>query len=340
MKNKKGFTLVELLAVIAILAILVIMALPAVLRMFNSARKDSFTNEVNTVIRTARQQYLLSGGSDTKWSNAEGSTKALYLTGNNSLKYYVEMNGNGQIIKLQVTNGDFQYNKSGVIDIANAEDVEEISTLDPNEVLVITGNNTKRIKLTTSVGSFSPSETVQELYVDAIDDGYVYEFDSTAASHGSRINDSYIAVLEFTYEYFNENSYIEVYDNNTNNLITRITYDMAPKNRIDITKLVDISKRNYFITIGDYNWSDLRVVLSSDIENAVNSQGMCLYKVYTFPGLSQESYNGPWVDANSAIAEQLLYLRNSVSEQQFKKFTCDLETMNCEAIWRISGGAV
>ena len=48
--NKKGFTLVELLAVIAILAILVIMALPAVLRMFNQARKDSFTNEVITIL--------------------------------------------------------------------------------------------------------------------------------------------------------------------------------------------------------------------------------------------------------------------------------------------------
>ena len=36
--KKKGFTLVELLAVIAILAILVIMALPAVLSMFTKAR--------------------------------------------------------------------------------------------------------------------------------------------------------------------------------------------------------------------------------------------------------------------------------------------------------------
>ncbi len=49
MKNK-GFTLVELLAVIAILAILVIMALPAVFRMYNKARIDSFSNEVNTII--------------------------------------------------------------------------------------------------------------------------------------------------------------------------------------------------------------------------------------------------------------------------------------------------
>ena len=62
MKNKKGFTLVELLAVIAILAILVIMALPAVLRMFEKARVDSFTNEVNVLVRTTEQQYLLGGG--------------------------------------------------------------------------------------------------------------------------------------------------------------------------------------------------------------------------------------------------------------------------------------
>ncbi|UKI58404.1 MAG: prepilin-type N-terminal cleavage/methylation domain-containing protein [Clostridium sp.] len=37
--NKKGFTLVELLAVIAILAILVLVAVPNVLGMFNNAKK-------------------------------------------------------------------------------------------------------------------------------------------------------------------------------------------------------------------------------------------------------------------------------------------------------------
>lgn len=40
--NKRGFTLVELLAVIAILALLVIIALPNVLSMFNNAKKIYF----------------------------------------------------------------------------------------------------------------------------------------------------------------------------------------------------------------------------------------------------------------------------------------------------------
>ena len=139
--KKKGFTLVELLAVIAILAILVIMALPAVLRMFNQARKDSFTNEVNTIIRTARQQYLLSGGTDTTWSNAEGSTKSLDLTGNSGLRYYVKMNNEGKITKLQVSNGDFQYNvtNNAGIDVASSNDVEAVTS--ENELVInSTGN--------------------------------------------------------------------------------------------------------------------------------------------------------------------------------------------------------
>ena len=148
--KKRGFTLVELLAVIAILAILVIMALPAVLKMFNQARKDSFTNEVNTILRTARQQYLLSGGADTEWSNVSGSSNSLDLTGNSRLQYYVKMNNEGQITKLQVSNGDFQYNKSGIIDIAESSDVEEVTgenaiTLGGNSIVFVTRANSSSI---------------------------------------------------------------------------------------------------------------------------------------------------------------------------------------------------
>ena len=48
---KKGFTLVELLAVIAIVAILVIIALPNVMGMFNQARESTFTTELKKIYR-------------------------------------------------------------------------------------------------------------------------------------------------------------------------------------------------------------------------------------------------------------------------------------------------
>ncbi len=138
--KKKGFTLVELLAVIAILAILVIMALPAVLNMYNKARIDSFSNEVNTIVRTARQQYLLDGGKNNIYTNSEGSSNELELTGDSGLKYYVETNNTGKIVKLQVTNGIYQYDMSDSngIDIIDKEDIKVVSDLENGEILNIT----------------------------------------------------------------------------------------------------------------------------------------------------------------------------------------------------------
>ena len=54
MKNKEGFTLVELLAVIAILAILVIIALPNIVGMFNGAKKNLFLTEAKTLFKETR----------------------------------------------------------------------------------------------------------------------------------------------------------------------------------------------------------------------------------------------------------------------------------------------
>ena len=56
MENKRGFTLVELLAVIAILAILVIIALPNVINMYTKARKNAFLTEAQNVLN----QHLIS----------------------------------------------------------------------------------------------------------------------------------------------------------------------------------------------------------------------------------------------------------------------------------------
>ena len=58
MKNKKGFTLVELLAVIAIMAILLIIALPNVLKMFNESKEKIFLTESKSVFKEAINQTI------------------------------------------------------------------------------------------------------------------------------------------------------------------------------------------------------------------------------------------------------------------------------------------
>ena len=59
MKNtRKGFTLVELLAVIVILAIIMIIAIPSVLGTMTTARKKSFCEYVTKVYMAAESKYM------------------------------------------------------------------------------------------------------------------------------------------------------------------------------------------------------------------------------------------------------------------------------------------
>ena len=72
-KKKKGFTLVELLAVIVILAVLVLLAVPSVLKMMDGAKNNAFKIEAENIAKAAKSAYaddLLN--SDTTRSTANG----------------------------------------------------------------------------------------------------------------------------------------------------------------------------------------------------------------------------------------------------------------------------
>ncbi len=53
-RNKKGFTLVELLAVIVVLAVILAIAIPNVLGIIDNARKDSFASTAKMMIEAAK----------------------------------------------------------------------------------------------------------------------------------------------------------------------------------------------------------------------------------------------------------------------------------------------
>lgn len=66
MKNKKGFTLVELLAVIVILAVIILIAVNAVLPQMQKARKKSFADEALSFAKAAENAYVDQQASGTK----------------------------------------------------------------------------------------------------------------------------------------------------------------------------------------------------------------------------------------------------------------------------------
>lgn len=59
-KNKKGFTLVELLAVIVILAIILAIAVPGISGIINSARRGSFESDAKMIVTGVEYTVLQS----------------------------------------------------------------------------------------------------------------------------------------------------------------------------------------------------------------------------------------------------------------------------------------
>lgn len=104
-KNKKGFTLVELLAVIVVLAIIMIIAVPNVLDAMENARKSAFVTYGQRIIETAQTKY---------------STKLLFNGATSSLDGCYSI---GNIM------GSSTGNYSGYIEISTSESTKTTFTL-------------------------------------------------------------------------------------------------------------------------------------------------------------------------------------------------------------------
>ncbi len=133
MKNSKGFTLVELLAVIAILAILVLLVIPNVIKIYNSAKKELFITEIKTVFSTVEKQYISdsihgSTGSKIYCKSSTDSLNALDLKGNN-IYYFVNTDSTGKIINISVWNDKYKISKSSSPTINNIS-TDDITTPD------------------------------------------------------------------------------------------------------------------------------------------------------------------------------------------------------------------
>ena len=126
-KNKKGFTLVELLAVVAVLAILVIIAMPNILGLFKTARKNTFIVESRTLYNEVKKQELFDSNKSKIYS-----TGTLDISGGKDLEYSISTNESGQIICFQVANSQYMWiyrNKGFPIgretDVAQEDEVAE-----------------------------------------------------------------------------------------------------------------------------------------------------------------------------------------------------------------------
>ncbi len=126
MKNKKGFTLVELLAVIAILAILMLLIMPNVLGMFSKGKKETFMVQVQSIIRAAetqKQNDELTGKNVQGYCNNIGSMcppeMKLDIT-DSGVKYALLFNNSNKVSAVAVEDSNYCYVNS--TDVANIDE--------------------------------------------------------------------------------------------------------------------------------------------------------------------------------------------------------------------------
>ena len=134
MKNKKGFTLVELLAVIAILAILVIIALPNVLSMFRNAKKNTFADEVQNLVKSAENKYLTNSMNNVTGEMCfDSKNNKLDMTGRDNIIYKIKLSETGKIIEVNVRDDNYELiakEETGInrADLGNKYKVESAKT--------------------------------------------------------------------------------------------------------------------------------------------------------------------------------------------------------------------
>ena len=313
MKNNKGFTLVELLAVIAILAILVIIALPNVLKMFNDAKKNSFLTEAKTVYSEAGKKYI--SDSITSPSNNEhiycksktDSLNPLSLSGR-GINYYIKTDSNGNVNTVVVWD-DTRYlakkdSKIDVTSLTESKDItDDIKNATCDNILEASGlvkkidysftENDLLIDINDNISiSFKDSVNINVLnsvkykvdlfskdYSDYQSDVTIYEKTSTDKTNNFKITFANPIKTNFAASYTFK---IYVYDENDNLIISKNInkyYCFVAGTKV-LTENGYVSIEN--IKVGDmvysYNFNNNELELKKVI-NLINSEAKETYKM-------------------------------------------------------------
>ena len=108
--KKKGFTLVELIAVIALLSIIMLLIVPNVANYLNSSKKTLFYDNVVNMFKSATTTFIYQDDpTNTTFSN---NGVKLDVDVESEYVYTIKVNNYGEVISIDVNNGVYSYNKS------------------------------------------------------------------------------------------------------------------------------------------------------------------------------------------------------------------------------------
>lgn len=200
MKNKKAFTLVELLAVIAILAIVLIIAIPKVENLIEQSKEKTFTASSYEIVKASKSYCLTkklvdlaySGGTFTPSNgklisgSEELSVSSVELTGESYVTIDEDCN-----VQMSITNGRYyaskEYDEVGVL-VALGEDAaltrdemsDEIKALQASvttlnsQITALTDGKVSTETLNTQIAALTDKTNTNNVFLKTYPIGSIY----------------------------------------------------------------------------------------------------------------------------------------------------------------------
>lgn len=164
MKNKKGFTLVELLAVIIILGVLLMIAVPAVQNVIKKTKNNATQKQAELFIDAAKKMTIIDEATSDmviyKLSDLDSDVDKNRFTGmvvalkeNGSYKYYIYLNDS--------VNKKTIGNNNGIFEFASEDKINEKVT---DGVKKFKEDSTKIIKVNNNTYSYSNNSNTLNTY--------------------------------------------------------------------------------------------------------------------------------------------------------------------------------
>ena len=166
MKKKKGFTLVELLAVIVILAVILVIAVPQIMSVIESARKGSIESTAKLIAEGAEREYtnrkILGKDTNIKCSDVSSMNSNDYgtcvITFDNTGKATVKVTGkgkfegytcNGDSINMECVKGEIPGSTETAAQYFGYEEnaIDEVIVKDKDKCISYLTTNSDRIRL-------------------------------------------------------------------------------------------------------------------------------------------------------------------------------------------------
>jgi len=102
LKNRKGFTLIELIVVLAVLAIIMAIAVPRFLGVQEEAKKDADSSTA-AMIGKAAELYKVTTPTDTSITLSDLTTSGKYMDSNTKFQYYKNTSGTPAVADVEIT---------------------------------------------------------------------------------------------------------------------------------------------------------------------------------------------------------------------------------------------